>query len=86
MVFRHFEENITTKYSIVVDRWPLPKFCSPSDIKSKKEVKVLFNTWSSGTTSFCRLSSCELEEWSNSRFESVTQDTSGDTVNSPGSL
>lgn len=71
MFYQNFDENITDKYGVVIDRWPLEKFCSPSNIKSKNEVTVLFNAWSSGAACFRRLTSQEWEEWKENRFAST---------------
>lgn len=78
MFYQNFDDSITNKYGVVIDRWPLEKFCSPSDLKSRNEVNVLFNSWSSGTTFFRRLTSREWEEWKEKRFASAVAPGGGE--------
>ena len=69
MYYQNFDENITTKYGVVIDGWPLEEFCSPSDITSWTEVSVLYQSWESGMTRFHKLMSTKLENWENKHFE-----------------
>ncbi|KAL7283094.1 hypothetical protein ACG7TL_002519 [Trametes sanguinea] len=63
MIYATFEESITVKYGVVCERWPLPRFCSPSDISSPVELEILRNAWESGTTRFRSLSNEEWAQW-----------------------
>ena len=76
MNYSNFEDAITEKHGIVLENWPLPKFCSPSDIKSRNEVKVLLRAWESGTTRFRLMSDAEWEKWSERRELEGTEESS----------
>src|SRR5262249_43921592 len=71
MFYRNFEDSITDKYGVVVENWPLKMFCSPSDVKSRNEVQVLYRAWESGTARFRRMSSTEWAEWQENRFRNA---------------
>lgn len=75
MNYANFGDSITRKYGVVIEHWPLPTFCSPSDIKTRNEVSVLFNAWSSGTARFRRLSNEEWEAWEAESFQSALNST-----------
>ncbi|KIP10025.1 hypothetical protein PHLGIDRAFT_281491 [Phlebiopsis gigantea 11061_1 CR5-6] len=55
-----FETCITERHGIICDNWPLPNFCAPGSINSLTELEVLYRAWSTGVTTFRKLS---LEEW-----------------------
>ncbi|KDQ14414.1 hypothetical protein BOTBODRAFT_44760 [Botryobasidium botryosum FD-172 SS1] len=63
MVYGNFGQHVTAKYGLVIDNWPLPRFCSPSDIGSAMEVNVLFNAWKNDVAKFRKLSPSELAAW-----------------------
>ena len=77
MNYADFDKAITEKHGIVCEGWPLQKFCSPSDLKCKNEVQVLFNAWSQGSARFRLLSNKEWEEWSNAQFQRQLAVTTG---------
>jgi hypothetical protein len=68
MFYQNFDNNITAKWGVVLKNWPLPILCSPSDIGSRNEVRLLYQAWESGTTYFQRLTEDEFNEWENNRF------------------
>jgi hypothetical protein len=68
MYYTNFDENITSKLGIVVEKWPLKNFCSPSDIKTRNKVQILWNSWNSGATCFQKLSAEEWKVWGEERF------------------
>ncbi|KAG1902816.1 uncharacterized protein F5891DRAFT_978291 [Suillus fuscotomentosus] len=68
-VYVNFEENITAKYGVVCEGWPLLKFCSPGDIGSHTEVKVLNSTWKTGTEKFQKMSKAEFKQRDKDRFQ-----------------
>jgi hypothetical protein len=74
MYYQNFDDNITAKYGVVIDGWPLEKFCSPSDITSGTKVLVLCQSWESGATRFCKLTPTELANWENKWFEAKRQE------------
>ena len=61
-----FETSMTERHGIVCENWPLPNFCAPGSINSLPELEVLYRAWSTGITTFRRLSP---EEWH--RFKEV---------------
>jgi hypothetical protein len=69
MFYVNFEENIMAKYGVVCEGWPLQKFCSPGDIGSHTEVKVLDSAWTTGTARFRKMSKAEFEQWDEDRFQ-----------------
>jgi hypothetical protein len=71
MYYTNFDRAITEKYQVILEGWPLEKFCSPSDIASRNEVSVLMTSFESGATRFRKLSLTEFEKWS-SRSTNVT--------------
>jgi hypothetical protein len=50
MYYTNFDRSITDKYHIIIEGWPLEKFCSPSEIVSRNEVSVLMASFESGTS------------------------------------
>jgi hypothetical protein len=75
MYYQNFDDNITAKFGVVVENWPLKKFCNPSEVGSRYELKTLFHAWQSGATRFRQLSDVELEEWEEQRFQSKLHTT-----------
>ena len=63
MFYTNFDENITDKHGIIVKNWPLPFFCSPGDIHTVTELRVLYNAWESGTAHFYRMTMDEATKW-----------------------
>jgi hypothetical protein len=63
MYYSGFDDRITKHYGIIIDHWPLPTFCSPSDLKTVNEVQILYNAFDTGATNFRKLSSEELEKF-----------------------
>jgi hypothetical protein len=89
MYYQNFDENITAKLGIIIENWPLSKFCSPSDIGSCNELKILFQAWQSGATCFRQLSDDEWEEWEEQRFQGKLRmigEDSSDNLDGDGSL
>ena len=70
MPYDRFDELITGQYSVVVNGWPLSRFCNPSAVTSRIELELLYNTWQTGTTFFQKLGPEEMEVWENNRFSS----------------
>lgn len=87
MCYKNFDDNITAKYGVVIDGWPLERFCNPSDIASRTEISILKSSFESGATRFRLLTQAELDTWSESRFQAALASTndsgSPDTPNPP---
>ena len=75
MYYTNFDHAIIEKYHVILEGWPLEKFCSPSEIVSRNEVSVVMASFESGTTRFRKLSPTEFEKWSEERFSA--------TINAP---
>jgi hypothetical protein len=73
--YTNFDNAITEKYHVVLEGWPLERFCSPSDIQSRTEISVLMKSLESGATRFRKLSSTEFEQWSEKCFNSKVDST-----------
>ena len=52
MFYQNFDDQVTRVHGVIVEGWPLSKFCSPGDVGSLTELQVLFNSWKSGSTCF----------------------------------
>ncbi|KAG1837661.1 hypothetical protein F4604DRAFT_1942097 [Suillus subluteus] len=71
MYYQNFNRNITQKYHLVLDNWPLSKFVAPGNINSLTELRVLYNAWDSNATRFRKLSDEEYETWEVKNFADV---------------
>ena len=83
MYYTNFEHAITEKHHVVLEGWPLERFCSPSDIQSRTEISVLMKSLESGATRFRKLSTTEFEDWSEKRFNAKADSTTGPGPTSP---
>ncbi|KAG1766623.1 hypothetical protein EV702DRAFT_1204089 [Suillus placidus] len=71
MYYQNFDTNITAWYHIIIENWPLEKFCAPGDISSRNELSVLYCAWDSDATRFRRLTDTEFELWEEDRFQAA---------------
>ena len=62
--------SFTARHHVAVRKWPLEKFCNPSNVASRIELEVLYNAWNTGTTYFEKLTREEMQEWERDRFSS----------------
>ncbi|KAG2071455.1 hypothetical protein BDR04DRAFT_977302, partial [Suillus decipiens] len=63
MYYHNFDHHITMKHQIIVENWPLTKFCCPGDLNLQTEISVLKTAWDSSATIFCKLTDAEFKEW-----------------------
>lgn len=75
MYYINFGDRITGKNQVVVDNWPLKKFCSPVYITTKNKVDVLLQAWTKGTAKFRSLSDKEWCQWQLNRAEALTEES-----------
>ena len=75
MLYENFTGGITKNYGVVLENWPLPRFCSPGDISSKVELSILYCTFESGTTRFRRMGDEEFLAWQEAHFEAANMTT-----------
>ncbi|KAG2128014.1 hypothetical protein DEU56DRAFT_915618 [Suillus clintonianus] len=71
MYYQNFDTNITAQYRIIIENWPLAKFCAPGDISSRNELSVLYRAWESDATRFHHLTDTEFELWKEDRFQAA---------------
>ena len=83
MYYTNFEHAITEKYHVVLEGWPLERFCSLSDIQSRTKISVLMKSLESRATRFRKLSTTEFEDWSEKRFNAKADSTTGPGPTSP---
>ncbi|KAG6894293.1 hypothetical protein C0992_006687 [Termitomyces sp. T32_za158] len=76
MVYAGFEERFTIPYGVVIDKWPIERFCLPSEL-TRPELDILWSAWSSGTTSFRKMN---REEWDKWREDYAKKTVSADSV------
>ncbi|KAF8814020.1 hypothetical protein BYT27DRAFT_7068806, partial [Phlegmacium glaucopus] len=75
VMYTNFDDNMTAKHGIIIKGWPLCLFCSPGDVRTFTELKILHDAWQSGTAHFYKLTTAEATEWSNRRFEKSLEQT-----------
>jgi len=63
MYYTNFDDNITAKWRIVLEGWPLKRFCSPADLSTQNEVQLLMHAWENGAAKFRVLNDEEWEAW-----------------------
>ncbi|KAH9847641.1 hypothetical protein C2E23DRAFT_711718, partial [Lenzites betulinus] len=63
LYYVNFEKRITERFGVVIENWPLKRFCSPGDICSRPELDVLISSWTSGSARFRSMSDSEWEAW-----------------------
>ncbi|KAI0749270.1 hypothetical protein C8Q80DRAFT_1269174 [Daedaleopsis nitida] len=63
MYYNGFRDKVTRRFGLVIANWPLSQFCAPSNIKSTTELELLYNSWSTGHTSFRKLTATEFSAW-----------------------
>jgi hypothetical protein len=68
MYYQNFDSHITRTHRVVIQGWPLPKFCCPSDIGSLTEVQLLYDSWKSQSTTFRKLTDVEWKKWLDNDF------------------
>ncbi|KAL6298785.1 hypothetical protein BKA93DRAFT_743471, partial [Sparassis latifolia] len=86
MVYLNFDTQITAKFGVVIENWPLPKFCCPGDVGSHTKLEILFGSWESGRTCFRSMPDEEWMQWLERRSRQVTTeagDDQEDTVRTP---
>ncbi|KAI0652681.1 hypothetical protein C8Q79DRAFT_1005850 [Trametes meyenii] len=63
MFYVGFADHITDKFGVVIDNWPLPRFSSPSNLRTRIELTTLVNSWETGVTRFRKLTRREWDRW-----------------------
>ena len=90
MVYNNFDTNITDKYGIVIEGWPLPRFLAPTSIGAKLQLELLYTAWQKGTARFRVFTPDELINWREKRLrlrqqELHHQETPGLSASNSGS-
>ncbi|KAG6899120.1 hypothetical protein C0995_006987 [Termitomyces sp. Mi166 len=89
MYYQNFDLHITSKYGVVIKNWPLKTLCTPSEISSCIELKLLLEAWQTNTARFYKMTHDEFEVWEMQRVEALTRNIDGDgdvTSGSAGDL
>ncbi|KAI9064714.1 hypothetical protein FKP32DRAFT_1569333, partial [Trametes sanguinea] len=55
--------RITEEFGLIVEGWPLTRFCAPGDISSRIELELLLHAWKTDSARFRCLSDDEWEDW-----------------------
>jgi hypothetical protein len=55
MKYLNFHTHITRVYGLVIEGWPLGRFCSPSQVGSHTELRALYKAFSNNVTRFVKL-------------------------------
>ncbi|KAH9850689.1 hypothetical protein C2E23DRAFT_734365, partial [Lenzites betulinus] len=63
MAYLNFDSRITMKFGVVLDNWPLKRFCAPGDICSRPELETLIQAFTTGSACFRSLSDEEWAVW-----------------------
>lgn len=77
LFYVNFDSHITEPYGIVIENWPIAKFCCPGDIQSKLELEALFNAFDISTARFRILTDKEHSAWKEARFQAALAQTTG---------
>ena len=75
MIYQNFGVNMTARYAVVCNNWPLEQFCSPSSLGSCTELKVLYHAFETRTAHFWKLTEQEFEQWELDRFNAALAQT-----------
>ncbi len=70
MFYSSFDEQITAKYGVIVENWPIPMFNNPSSL-SHLEAEVVLRALESGTTRFRSLTDAEWATWRDEYYNSA---------------
>ncbi|EKM50002.1 uncharacterized protein PHACADRAFT_264479 [Phanerochaete carnosa HHB-10118-sp] len=64
-----FETSISERHGIVCENWPLPNFCAPGSLNSLMELEILHQAWSTGVTTFRKMSPEEHQQFKEARVQ-----------------
>ena len=64
-----FETSISERHGIVCENWPLPNFCAPGSLNSLTELEILYHAWSTGVTTFRKMSPDEHRQFKEARVQ-----------------
>ncbi|EMD37934.1 hypothetical protein CERSUDRAFT_94917 [Gelatoporia subvermispora B] len=80
MQYKNFHRQITARYGVVIEGWPLDKFVPPSLVKSRTELEVLLRAWETDATRFRKLSKQEFQLWQENHVREAqsTEDSDDD--------
>lgn len=63
MCYLNFAERITGRHGIILENWPLGRFCAPGEISSRPELETLIGAWTTNATRFRALTDAEWDAW-----------------------
>ncbi|KAK7678105.1 hypothetical protein QCA50_018898 [Cerrena zonata] len=63
MHYANFENQITKRFAVVCEGWPLSQFESPHHLHSLPQLEILYNAWVNGAARFHKLTAKEHAIW-----------------------
>ena len=63
MQYDHYPDLIARKFSILLEKWPLPEFIAPGNMNSLSNLRLLFNAFDRDITQFRALTDAEWKAW-----------------------
>jgi len=69
MYYNNFDSHIMQVYKVVIENWPIWKFCRPSDIGSCNKIQLVINAFQSRAARFRKLTDVEYELWMQDQFQ-----------------
>ncbi|THH13028.1 hypothetical protein EW146_g7145 [Bondarzewia mesenterica] len=84
MYYTNFDNHITRVYYVVIENWPLQKFCRPSDISLHNEIELIINAFQSGAAHFRKLTEQEYEDWEQKQFQNQMDEMSNEGIDGVG--
>ncbi len=63
MFYVGFDDHITSRFGVVLEGWPIPRFVAPSTIRTRVELTTLLNAWENDVSRFRKLTKDEWESW-----------------------
>lgn len=63
MFYVGFDDHITSRFGVIVEGWPIPRFVAPSTIRTRVELTTLVNAWENNVSRFRKLTKDEWDTW-----------------------
>ncbi len=84
MAYVNFDVRITARHGVVLEHWPLKKFCAPGEICSRPELETLISAFTTGAARFRSLSDEEWDNWKANRTGSGSPPNANAPSDAPG--
>ncbi|OJT09919.1 hypothetical protein TRAPUB_13600 [Trametes pubescens] len=63
MFYVGFDDHITSRFGVVLEGWPIPRFVALSTIRTHVELTTVLNAWENDVSRFRKLTKDEWESW-----------------------